>query len=107
MYLTMYSSQVGQELSERTQGEAQALLETALAAPATLSVDSHRVDRLCSLVAQLLSHGLTGKPAAPAGWLSQWLDSSKPSALAVLQVGYIWVWGFEQGEIGVELSNCP
>jgi len=72
------------------QGEAQALLESALAAPATLSLDSHRVDRLCSLVAQLLSHGLTGRPAPPAGWLPHWHhSSSKPSALGVLQVGWV------------------
>ena len=88
---TRETRQAGQELCERLQGESQALLECALAAPATLRIDGIRVDRLCSLVGQLLSHGLQGKgvPSAGSGWLPSvpWQAPPKPSALGMLQVG--------------------
>ncbi len=87
--------QEGQEVGDRLQGEAQALLECALAAPATLAIDGMRVDRLCSLVAQLLGHGLTGRAAPPPTWLPSW-QASKPSVLEMLQVGSLGIeypWG--------------
>jgi len=90
-HISRYYLQANQELGERVQGEAQALLECALAAPATLRVDGLRVGRLCSLVAQLLSHGLTGR-GVPAGWLPNWQATSKPSVLEMLRVRVLAGW---------------
>ena len=75
--------QAGHDLAARLEGVAQDLLDAALASPGTMQISNLRVSRCCSLVVQLLEHGL--EQQAVSGWIP-YMQAPRPTAFDMLQV---------------------